>query len=270
LTGSPRNVSFRRALFVCCALAFGLIACATVTPPLPVAEGPVRGWEAAELIESLMQRQQQFRSIRTLARVDYAGPEGKRGFQEAVLVERPDRLRLETLSFIGTIYIVTVSEREIVGHDTREGLWVRGEGSKENLFRLTKIPLEIDEVTTLLLGLPPVPPGAPWMQEGHSLVFAMRDGSRDVVSFESEDPVPTKWERISRNGEVELRAVFTNYEVTDAGLFPVRIWLESITQKRRLDIRYDGPELNVAIPPDAFSQKKPAHVTEIPIDALGS
>ncbi len=269
MRSSRPGATFWRAVIICCLVTFGLTACATVTPP-PTPEAPAKAWEAADLIESLAQRQQQFRSIRTLARVDYAGPEGKRGFQEAVLVERPDRLRLETLSFLGTIYVVTVSEREIVGHDTREGLWVRGEGSKENLFRLTKIPLEIDEITALLLGLPPVRPGIPWRHNGNSLVFATSDGAKDVVSFESEHAVPTKWERVSRNGDVELRAVFTDYGPTDAGLFPSRIWLESITQERRLDLRYDGPELNVAIPPDAFSQKKPAHVTEIPIDALGS
>ena len=49
---------------------------------------------------------EQFRSLRALAQVDYAGPEGKHGFQEAVLVQRPDRLRLETLTFLGAILIV--------------------------------------------------------------------------------------------------------------------------------------------------------------------
>lgn len=266
-----RGAMVWRAAVVLCVVTLGLTACATVTPPsIPIPEAPARAWEAPELIESLAQRHEQFRSIRTLARVDYAGPEGKRGFQEAVLVERPDRLRLETLSFLGTIYVVTVSDREIVGHDTREGLWVSGEGSKENLLRLTKIPLEIDEITALLLGLPPVRAGLPWRQNENSLVFAMSDGGKDVVSFESEHPVPTKWERISRNGDIELRAIFTDYGLTEAGLFPMRIRLESIMQKRRLELRYDGPELNVAIPPDAFLQKKPGHVTEIPIEALGS
>jgi hypothetical protein len=259
---------WRAAIFFC-VMALGLTGCATLPPPIAIPEAPPRAWEAPELIESLAQRQEQFRSIRTLARVDYAGPDGKRGFQEAVLVERPDRLRLETLSFLGTIYVVTVSDREIVGHDTREGLWVRGEGSKENLWRLTKIPLEIDEITSLLLVLPPVRPGLPWRQNDNSLVFTTSDGGKDVVSFEFEHAVPTRWERISRDGDVELRAVFTDYGLTEVGLFPTRIRLESVTQKRRLDLRYDTPELNVAIPPDAFVQKKPAHVTEIPIEALG-
>jgi hypothetical protein len=100
-----------RAAVFCWVVALALTGCATVPPPpIPVAEVPPRAWEAPELIESLAQRHEQFRSIRTLARVDYAGPEGKRGFQEAVLVERPDRLRLETLSCLGAIFIVTGSD----------------------------------------------------------------------------------------------------------------------------------------------------------------
>ena len=60
----------------------------------------------------MSQRVQQFRSIKGLAQVDYTGPDGKHGFQEAVLVQRPDRLRLETLSFSGAILIVTANSKE--------------------------------------------------------------------------------------------------------------------------------------------------------------
>lgn len=260
---------YRAGLFML-ALVLGLTGCAAVSPPIPAPEAPARPWDSREMIESLSRRQEQFRSIRALARVEYAGPEGKRGFQEAVLVERPGRLRLETLSFLGTIYVVTVDDGELIGHDTREGLWVRGEGTKENLLRLTKIGLEIEEITALLLGLPPIRPDAAWRQEGNSLVFAAPGAAVDVVSFEAAQPVPTRWQRINRQGQVELSAIFADYSNTEAGLFPGRIRLDSAPQKRRLELSYQSPELNVAIPPEAFSQRKPGHVTEIPIEALGT
>ena len=210
----------QRALigFVLAALLSSLIGCATIVGPTAPSL-PGKQWEAGELIKSLTQRQEQLRSVRALARVDYAGPKGKNGFQEAILVQRPNRLRLETLSFLGSILIVTVNDKEIVGYHPREGVYVRGQRSKANIVRYTQIPLELDEITTLLVGLPPVNPAAPSRQEGNSLVFSDNGQKKDAVTFELSQPVPTKWERFNSAGSVELKVQFTDYISTPAGLF---------------------------------------------------
>ncbi|MGE5304617.1 MAG: hypothetical protein ACM3TN_15005 [Alphaproteobacteria bacterium] len=222
------------------------------------------------MIQALQQRDRQFHSLRTLARLDYAGPEGKNGFQEAILVERPDRLRLETLSFLGAIMIVTVNDQEILGYLPREDVFLRGQRSKENLRRLTKLPLplEVKEVTALLLGLPPVETGATPQANNNSLSFPAVDGGQDIVAFETNDPVPTRWERSGAAGETEISVKFSDYVPTPAGLFPLRIAIESAIQKRRLEIRYQEPELNASLPAENFTQQKPPDVKEIPIEAL--
>jgi hypothetical protein len=79
--------------FLVFVFAVAFSGCATVTAP-KVAQPPAPLWESAQLIESITQRRAQFRTLRSLARINYAGPEGKHGFDEAVLVQRPDRLRL--------------------------------------------------------------------------------------------------------------------------------------------------------------------------------
>lgn len=209
--------------------------------------------------------------MRALARLDYAGPEGKNSFQEAILVQRPDRLRLETLSFLGAIMIVTVNDQEILGYLPREGVLLRGQRSKENLRRLTKIPLplEVEEITALLLGLPPVNTGTTSQQDGNALNFSTADGGQDVVAFETNDPVPTRWERFNGGDKAEISVKFADYVPTPGGLFPSRITIESAAQKKRLEIRYQEPELNAMLPAESFSQQKPSHVKELPIEALG-
>jgi hypothetical protein len=243
----------------------------TAFPPTPT-QVPTRQWNADELIDALQQRDQQFHSLRTLARLDYAGPEGKSDFQEVILVQRPDRLRLESLCCLGaiTIMIVTVNDQEILGYLPREDVFLRGQRSKENLRRLTKLPLplEVKEVTALLLGLPPVNSAATPQANGNSLSFPAADGDQDVVAFETNDPVPTRWERRDAGGEAEISVKFSDYAPTPAGLFPFRIAIESAIQKRRLEIRYQEPELNETLPADLFSQQKPANVKELPIEAL--
>lgn len=251
------------------ALLIGLFGCSTVTAP-PSSQLPVPQWESAQLIESLTQRDKQLQSLRALARVDYAGPEGKHGFQEAVIVQRPDRLRLETLTFLGAILIFTANSKEIVGYHPREGVFVRGQPSKDNLRRYTQMPLELPEVTTLLMGLPPVQTGGAWKQDGNTLTFSTGERKRDAVAFESAQPVPTKWERFNSDGKLELSAQFSDYVSTSAGLVPGHIVFEAHLQKRKVEIRYEEPAVNGSTSPDLFTQQKPANVKEVPIEAIGS
>jgi hypothetical protein len=239
-----------------------------VPPPTPPA-APAREWEAKELIDALSQRHEQFRSLSAAARVDYAGPDGKHGFQEAVLVERPQRLRLETLTMVGTVMVVTVNDNEIIGHYVREGIMVRGPTSRENLVRMTQIALELHEITAVLLGVPPVALKDRWEQRGNTLVFAGAEGTSDAVSFEAEQPVPTRWQRTNAAGEIEMNVAFTDYISTPAGLFPGRLIMEAPLQKRKLDIRYQEPEVNGVLPAERFTQEKPGHVKELPMEAVG-
>jgi len=253
--------------FLLAVTLLGAVACATVKPPAPEDTTP-KVWQSGELLNALLQRQEQFRSLRALARVSYSGPDGRNGFQEAVLVERPDRLRLETITYLGAVLIVTVNDKEIAGYHTREGVFLRGERSKENLARYTQIPLELDEITKLLLGLPPVD-GTASEQNGNGLAFSRQRGGRDVVTFASHLPAPTRWERLTSGGKVEMTAEFADYAQTASGFFPLKIVFETQSPKRRLEIRYQEPELNAALPANLFSQQTPAHVKELPIEALG-
>jgi hypothetical protein len=269
LLKQPLVVCFQAFKFVFLAtFGFGLIGCATVAPPAP--QLPVPEWQSTELIKSITQRREQLRSMRALAQVEYAGPEGKHGFQEAVVIQRPDRLRLETLSYLGAILIFTANAKEIIGYHPREGVFVRGARSKENLLRYTQIPLELDEITSVLSGLPPVDASGPWKHEGSALIFSTNGRKRDTVAFESQQPVPTKWERFNDDGKVELSARFSDYVTTPAGLFPSKISVEAHLQKKKVEIRYQQPELNGTIPAELFTQQIPAHAKEVPIEAIGS
>ncbi len=260
----------RRTTLLAVLLSVILGGCTTtVVAPTP-SQAPTRQWNTGELIEALRQRDQQFHSLRVLARLDYSGPEGKNNFQEAMLVQRPDQLRLETLSFLGAIMIVTVNEREILGYLPREGAFLHGERTTENLRRLTKIPLglEVKDVTALLLGLPPINTSA-LQQNGNAVASRLDDGGQDLVTFETNEAVPSRWERRDAQGERAIGVTFSDYAATPAGLFPSRILIESAIQKRRLEIHYQEPELNATLPGELFTQQKPANVKELPIEALG-
>jgi hypothetical protein len=256
------------------AVSLALTGCSIapqIVPPEPAvfSQPPIEGWNANKLLEILSQRDKQFHSLRAPAQVNYRGPEGRQGFQEAVLIQRPDRLRLETLSGLGAILIVTANANELAGFHPREGVFIRGKPSKENLFRYTRIPLELREITGLLLGLPPVTSASDWQIGGNSLYREIQGKGREIISFDPATAIPVKWYRLGLDGSPELSAAFENFVSTPAGMFPLKVSVEAAGQHRILEITYQEPELNAPIPPELFSQKKPANAKELPIEAIG-
>lgn len=277
---SPRGQPTRGALrkitrsFLFAVIVGTLFGCSTVVTKIPssaeldLQQPPGAGWTAEKLAGVLARRDQQFRSLRSLASVSYRGPDGAHGFQEAILVQRPDKARLETLTLLGAILVVTVNANQIAGLHPREGLYLRGKSSKENLYRYTRIPLELQEMTRLLMVLPPVMPATEWQIGGNSLYRSLNGEGKEIVVFDLAREVPVRWYRLTADGSPELSASFDNFSSTPAGLFPLKINLEAGAQARFLEIVYQEPEVNVELPPSLFVQEKPPNVKEVAIEAL--
>jgi hypothetical protein len=245
-----------------------LWSCASLAPRAPEVF-PEERRPTQELIQSLIQRNAELRSLRTLAGVYYSGTDGKGSFQEVVLVHRPDRLRLETLSPMGALLILTASADEITGFHTREGVFYRGKSSPENLYRFTQIPLGVGEVTAVLMGLPPVNSEGQWRNEGPAIGRDLGAGWKETVIFHPSQLLPIRWQRLNPAGKVEISARFSEFTATPAGQFPLKIILEAPAQQRRLEITYQEPELNVDLASALFIQQKPENAREVPLDSLG-
>ncbi len=246
-----------------------LSACALLAgkPPEPEVF-PEERRPANELAQSLVRRAAELKSLRTLAGVNYSGPDGRHSFQEVVLVERPDRLRLETLSPLGALLILTAAGDELTGYHTREGVFYRGKSSPENLYRYTQIPLGVGELTAVLMGLPPVAGAGEWKNEGPAIARERR-GWKETITFDPSRPLPVRWQLFNSEGKIEMSARFSDFTDTPAGPFPLKIVLEAPAQKRRLEIAYKEPELNVELASALFVQQKPENAREVPLDSLG-
>jgi Domain of unknown function (DUF4292) len=174
------------------------------------------------------------------------------------------------LSLLGAILIITVNGDEIAGFHPRERLYLRGKSTKENLYRYTGIPFELQEMTRLLAGLPPVRNSARWQIGGNSLYRELDGGGKEIVVFDLAREIPVRWYRLGPDGSAELSAAFENFSATPAGLFPSHITLEAeaAEKKRSLQIVYQEPEVNVEIAASLFDQEKPPNAKEVPIEAL--
>jgi outer membrane lipoprotein-sorting protein len=274
LTAARRNaIAALPAVFrylTLAAIAALLPSCALLTrPPAAPEVFPEERRPAQELVQSLGERAAALKSLRTLASVYYSGPDARQSFQEVVLVQRPDRVRLETLSPLGALLILTATGDELAGFHTREGVFYRGKSSPLNLYRFTQIPLSVGELTAVLMGLPPAAGEAEWKNEGPSIIREVRGGWKETITFDPSRPLPIRWQRLNPEGKVEMSARFSDFTTTPAGPFPLKIVLEAPTQQRRLEITYKEPELNVGLDAALFVQQKPENAREVPLDSLG-
>lgn len=223
-----------------------------------------------DLIAGLAERQQTFRSLRSLARIDYRIDDRKGGFQGVLVVDRPRHLRLEVSSLLGADLILTADEREVQAFHPREGRFYRGASSRENLYQYTQVFLELDELTALLLGLPPVEGAREWEVEGYRASRRRADRGTDVITFDLAQGVPSKWSRLDARGNTRFVALFEDFESTPSGLFPMKISFSAPSLQRRVVIDYDQPELNARISPSVFVQEKPETAVEVPLRSFSS
>ena len=247
--------------------AGGLLAgCAVREPapaPTPVPEAPPR--LDSSLASRLAERHQALQSLRSLARVSYRASRERGAFDAAVLVRRPHRLRLEAFSVVGAALIVTVDDGEVTGFLPSQARYYRGRTSRENLFRATRVLLELDEMAALLMGLPPVDSGAEWAADALALRRTRPDGGADILTFDPEGKAPTGWRRVGPDGKLQSVATFEDFSDTPFGRFPLKITLETPSLQRFYQIRYDMPELNVALPESHFVQKLPEGAVRVPL-----
>ncbi len=245
--------------------AGGLLAGCVVHEPAPVSKVQPPALPDPRLASRLAERSQALQSLRSLARVNYRVSREKGSFDAAVLVRRPHRLRLEAFSVVGASLIVTVDDGHVTGFLPSQARYYRGRTSRENLFRATQILLELDEMVALLMGLPPVDSGAGWDAKSLALRRTRADGGADVLTFDPEGKAPTGWRRVGPDGEPRYVATFEDFSDTPFGRFPLKITLETPPLQRFYQIRYDQPELNIALPESHFVQKLPEGVVRVPL-----
>lgn len=240
-----------------------LAGCAVPGSPPPVPD-PARD-PLPRLASVLAQRDQAFRSLRSLARINYEVGEERGGFSAAVLVQRPGRLRLEAFSVVGAALILTVDDGEVTGFLPSEARFYRGRASRENLYRATRMLLEPREMAALLLGVPPVDSGAAWDADPLGLRRVAPDGSADVLAFDTGRAAPVRWWRVGPSGEVLYAAAFEDFSDTPFGPFPLTVTLETPSLGRSYEVRYDEPEVNVALPDSHFVQDLPQGAVRVPL-----
>jgi hypothetical protein len=250
----------QRPLVVACVVGALLIGGCRFRPlrPLP----PVT---ADQLLDGLAARRAAISSLRARARLR-AGLSGL-WVREAVLVRRPDAVRIDVLSPFGLALAIGVRGPLLWAYPPAEGTRYEGAATPANLTRFLGAPVAGSDIVDLLLGVPPErqpvgPPALSVTPEREYRVTLPLAGGTQTLWFEGDTLVVRRAEET--NGDtVALRVTFDEYQ--DG--FPRALAVEA-TGGAAARLTYDAVEPNAPVDPALFAPPPARRV--LPLDAAPS
>ncbi|MFI5395700.1 MAG: lipoprotein insertase outer membrane protein LolB [Candidatus Binatia bacterium] len=252
-------------------LAIVCAGCAAVRrggAPLPPSALPA----AAQLEAVLTTRREAVRSLRALAQVHYRDPEESNSSREAIVVARPDRLRVEVMSLFGAVFVLTADDGALTAYARQENTVYRGQASPENLWRYVRLSLPVNELVDIVLGTPPVR-----QRQRAQVSFDAQAGAvrlwQDLahgalIVWFSESELPMAAEERGADGQPEWHATFGEYEEQNGFPVATRIGLELPMWHRWLEMKLEDVDLNPALDGSVFALQTPPGSKVVTLDPV--
>jgi hypothetical protein len=189
---------------------------------------------------------------------------------QALLVEKPDRFRAETLNPFGfgsPLLLMATDGRELAVMVPGEGLMFRGEASTRNLQRFTKLPLQLADLVHLLLYQVPVIPYAVLngsVGPGGDYLLQLQDteGRRQELWFDPD--LKLVHSAYFQGSELDLRIRYDNFSAEDFP-FPRSVFMEMPLQQAEASLAFSQVATNIAPEGRQFRLTTPEGYQERPI-----
>lgn len=230
---------------------------------------------AETLIAKLEARSKAIRSFRALAEMRYVGEREKLAITEVVVVERPDRLRIEMMSAFGVALQIATDGEHLRAYHRGDRIFYHGRATMENLARFTRLELAVHDIADLLIGIPPVreragqpslafePPQGLWRVSSK-----LADGGTQTLWFEPEGLLAVRATEVDREGNTKYVATYADYTTVSDVDVPARVRFELPGQGAQIELRYSDPSLNAKLEPGLFSFDPPAGSKIVDLDTL--
>lgn len=221
----------------------------------------VQPTSASALLEALDARRNATTSLRARARVK-AGLAGV-WTREAVLVQRPESVRMDVMSPFGLALAIGTEGPILWAYPPSRGVRYEGQASAANLARFLGAPVTVPDLVDILLGVVPV--RAPIAEPRLA-----RQGEEYAVTVDFADGVQTLWfastsldlvrAEEARDGVVLMRVVFGDYQ--DG--FPRAIEVAAPLAGQSASMVYDDVERNPTLDASLFAPPPAPQV--LPLD----
>lgn len=203
--------------------------------------------------------------------MEYRGSSGRFKAREQLTVQRPARLRVEALTPLGVALVVVVNGDQLTIFDPGKNTLTRGVADASTLERVARIPLAPQQAVRLLLGLPPdasILDAAPDAIEPESDMTVMRFSRNDHVDeldFTGNNLAMVR--RSSREGATLYEVHFSDYRDIGSLVFPHTITADFPAVATDIELTYQDPLVDSAIPDSAFVLQPGAKTKELELNA---
>jgi len=252
-------------------LALALLAGCAVGRPAPRPAVPGRLPTAAEVEASLTDRRQALQGIRALAHMKYRDADTSGSAREAIVIARPDRLRVEVLSVFGAQFLVATAGGRLTAYAPREGTVYRGAATAANLARYARMPFEVDDLIDLVLATPTRPgavvgsvsfdPAAQLVR----LTWRAADFERSV--WLSTPGWPTVAEERGPDGQLLWRATYDRFEPHGGVPLATRVVLDVAALEQHVELSLDDVDVNPTVDDALFALPVPPGARVVRLDA---
>jgi hypothetical protein len=213
---------------------------------------------AEELLGALATRRSAVTSLRARAHVRsrLAGV----GTRQAVLVRRPDAVRIDVLHPFGLVLAIGAQDGSLWAYRPSEATRYQAPATAENVSRLLGAPVALLDVVDVLLGLPPArtPVGTPALgatAEGEYRLTVPFAGGVQTIRFAGDTLDVVGAEELRADGTV-LRVAFGEHQ----NGFPHAIEIAAPSPGGEVKLALDAVEPNAALDPALFAPPPAPHV----------
>jgi outer membrane lipoprotein-sorting protein len=250
-----------RAAVIFLLLLLLLTACGR--PPQPVwTDLPT----AAQLLERWQDAQGRYRSLDAEVRVVLTTGGKSLSSQQFLLLERPDRVRVDVVSGFGQPLLQLTSDGEQLAvflNTSAPGRFFRGPATDENVARFTRLPLATRSLIQLLLYDPPLieAPLATIRTQEDKLLLSLENADRRQELWFDQQLRLVACHYLA--GEEPLLAV-QYQQFADDG-FPRRMALDLVREVTRVTLQFADLRTNLAIAPAKFVLQQPSRLEVEPL-----
>lgn len=245
-------------------VASGCFAARSVPPPLPPTGLP----SAERLLAGLEQRREQLQGLRSLARLRYRSPNGSENARNALAVQRPDRLRIEVLSVIGSMFVLASDRGSFSAWVPRESTVYRGTASPTNLAPYLPVGVTVPSIVDHILGTPPVDARQVSSVEwDHGMVRLTQRGPHGSRSVWFQDrTIPAYYREIDGEGRTTIEVTYDDVDDSRPLKLSRRITVRFPLTDESLEISLREPEINPPLAADYFTITAPAAARLVDLD----
>jgi hypothetical protein len=210
-------------------------------------------------------------SLRAEAKVDQRGEQGRIKGTVLMFVERPDRVRFDAMTQFGPALVFTMNGEQFALSDFKSRRYLTGPACPHNIARLVGVALPGPAIASVLMGeVPPLAAARESMrcQQGHYVIARVaEDGTKQEVALRvlSEDvgkPPEAQRTRLAAvtlwnaRGQKLYRVRYEDYQSVGGGshVLPFTLRVEDFVNQADALVRFKSIDVDVQVPPDAFSQ----------------